>query len=68
MFFKATKIKPIFSEMDMYTFPVGLATLQQLEGNDYGILMAGATFAAIPMFIIFFSSNINIHSKFSLEK
>lgn len=37
------------------TLPVGLATLQQENTVDYGLQMAGATLAAIPMIILFFS-------------
>jgi multiple sugar transport system permease protein len=37
---------------------VGLASLQMFDVSsglkDYGVLMAGATWAALPMFIIFF--------------
>jgi multiple sugar transport system permease protein len=37
----------------MRTLQVGLSTLQAEGVVDYGFLMAGATFAALPMFIIF---------------
>lgn len=36
-----------------YTLPVGLATMQDQQIMDYGLLMAGATFAALPMVLIF---------------
>lgn len=36
-----------------YTLPVGLSTLQSQHILDYGLLMAGAVVAAIPMAIIF---------------
>lgn len=43
---------------DMRVLTVGLASLQMFDVSsgmkDYGVLMAGATWAAIPMFIIFF--------------
>jgi multiple sugar transport system permease protein len=36
-----------------YTLTVGLATMQDQQVMDYGLLMAGATTAAVPMVIIF---------------
>jgi multiple sugar transport system permease protein len=36
-----------------FTIQVGLATLQEQFATDYGILMAGAAFAAVPMIIVF---------------
>lgn len=39
----------------MYTLPVGLSLLQQQFYTDYGLLMAGATIAALPMFFVFFA-------------
>lgn len=39
----------------MRTLPIGLTLLQEEVPMQYGLLMAGATFAAIPMLIIFFS-------------
>jgi multiple sugar transport system permease protein len=36
-----------------FTMQVGLATLQEQFATDYGILMAGAAFAAVPMIAIF---------------
>lgn len=36
-----------------YTLSVGLSTLQSQHILDYGLLMAGAVVAAIPMIIIF---------------
>ena len=38
---------------DRYTLPVGLATLQGQHQIGYGILLAGATIAALPMVLIF---------------
>jgi multiple sugar transport system permease protein len=38
-----------------FTIQVGLATLQEQFTTDYGILMAGAAFAAVPMIIVFLS-------------
>ena len=37
----------------MRTLPVGLALLQEELPMQYGLLMAGATYAAIPMIVIF---------------
>jgi multiple sugar transport system permease protein len=39
----------------MRTLAVGLATLQQESMTDYGLLMAGSAFAAVPMIIVFFA-------------
>jgi len=36
-----------------YTLTVGLATLQDQQVQDYGLLMAGATLAALPMVAVF---------------
>ena len=36
-----------------YTLTVGLSTLQDQQLMDYGLLMAGATIAAVPMVIVF---------------
>ncbi len=38
-----------------FTIQVGLSTLQEQFTTDYGILMAGAAFAAVPMIIVFLS-------------
>lgn len=38
---------------DRYTLPVGLATLQGQHQIGYGILLAGATIAALPMVFVF---------------
>ena len=43
----------VTSVHEMRTLPVGLATLQGQRSTDYGLLMAGATIAAIPMVIVF---------------
>lgn len=45
----------ITQSKDMRTLAVGLATLQQESMTDFGLLMAGSTFAAVPMIIIFFA-------------
>lgn len=45
----------VLNKEDMYTLPVGLSLLQQQFFTDYGLLMAGATIAALPMFLIFFA-------------
>ncbi|MDI3548651.1 MAG: multiple sugar transport system permease protein [Halanaerobiales bacterium] len=37
----------------LYTLPVGLKTLQDKNLVDYGLLMSGASIAAIPMIIVF---------------
>lgn len=39
----------------MRTLPIGLTLLQEEVPMQYGLLMAGATFAAVPMLVIFFS-------------
>ncbi len=36
-----------------YTLPVGLATLQGQHQIEYGLLLAGATLAALPMVLVF---------------
>jgi multiple sugar transport system permease protein len=36
-----------------YTLTVGLATLQDQQMMDFGLLMAGATLAAVPMVLVF---------------
>ena len=43
----------ITNSSGMRTLPVGLALLQEELPMQYGLLMAGATYAAIPMIIIF---------------
>lgn len=43
------------SSSAMRTLPVGLALLQEELPMQYGLLMAGATYAAIPMLVIFFA-------------
>ncbi len=35
------------------TLPLGVATMQQEFATNYGVLMAGATFAAIPILVVF---------------
>jgi multiple sugar transport system permease protein len=44
---------------DLYVLTVGVASLQLFDigsgVKDYGVMMAGATWAAVPMFIIFFA-------------
>lgn len=44
----------ITNSAKMRTLPVGLALLQEELPMQYGLLMAAATYAAIPMIIIFF--------------
>ena len=41
------------SSISMRTLQIGLTVLQPESVTDYGLMMAGATFAALPMFIIF---------------
>jgi multiple sugar transport system permease protein len=43
----------ITNSSSMRTLPVGLALLQEELPMQYGLLMAGATYAAIPMIVIF---------------
>ena len=42
----------VLNNREMYTLPVGLPTLQA-QWTDYGLLMAGATLAALPTVIVF---------------
>jgi multiple sugar transport system permease protein len=42
----------LLNKAEMYTLPVGLPTLQG-QWTDFGLLMAGATLAALPTIIIF---------------
>jgi len=44
----------ITNSANMRTLPVGLALLQEELPMQYGLLMAGATYAAVPMIVIFF--------------
>ena len=44
----------VTSEDAMRTLPVGLANLQTVQSTNFPLLMAGSTFAAIPMIIVFF--------------
>lgn len=45
----------VLNSASHYTLPVGLATLQSKQVLDYGLLMAGAVVAALPMMIVFFA-------------
>ena len=45
----------ILQDQVKFTLEVGLATLQQQFATNYGILMAGAGFSAVPMILIFFA-------------
>ena len=45
----------ICNRREMWTLPVGLASLQQEFNVDVPLLMAGATFAALPMIALFFA-------------
>lgn len=38
---------------DMMTLPLGIATMQGEHKTDYGVMMAGAALASIPMIVIF---------------
>ena len=42
----------VLNKREMYTLPVGLPTLQG-QWTDFGLLMAGATLAALPTIVIF---------------
>jgi multiple sugar transport system permease protein len=44
----------VLGSNELYTLEVGLQTLQQQQGQDFGLVMAGASVSAIPMIIIFF--------------
>lgn len=44
----------VLNSFTHYTLPVGLATLQEKQILDYGLLMAGASISALPMIIVFF--------------
>ena len=41
------------SSDDMRTIPYGLTQLGDMYASDWGVLMAGATLAALPLVIIF---------------
>jgi multiple sugar transport system permease protein len=43
----------VLNSAETYTLTVGLATLQDKQALDYGLLMAGATVASLPMFCVF---------------
>jgi multiple sugar transport system permease protein len=43
----------VLNSAGTYTLTVGLATLQDKQALDYGLLMAGATVASLPMFGVF---------------
>lgn len=43
----------VLNSADTYTLTVGLSTLQDKHALDYGLLMAGATVASLPMFAVF---------------
>jgi multiple sugar transport system permease protein len=36
-----------------YTISLGIATMQAENSTDYGLIMAGATLAAVPIIIVF---------------
>ena len=38
---------------EMMTLPLGIATMQGEHKTDYGVMMAGAALASIPMIVIF---------------
>jgi multiple sugar transport system permease protein len=40
----------------MRTLPVGLASMQRYQTTNFGLLMAGASYAALPMMIVFFAA------------
>ena len=43
----------VLFDVEKYTLPVGLATLQGQHQIEYGLLLAGATLAALPMVLVF---------------
>jgi multiple sugar transport system permease protein len=43
----------VLNSADTFTLTVGLATLQDKHALDYGLLMAGAVVASVPMFAMF---------------
>ncbi|MQY58907.1 MAG: carbohydrate ABC transporter permease, partial [Clostridia bacterium] len=43
----------VTNKEDMFTLQIGLVSLQTVFSTDYGLLMAGAAYSAIPMFIVF---------------
>ena len=43
----------VLNSAETYTLTVGLATLQDKQALDYGLLMAGAAIASLPMFGVF---------------
>ena len=43
----------VLNSADTFTLTVGLATLQDKHALDYGLLMAGAVVASLPMFCVF---------------
>ncbi len=45
----------VLNSPEKFTLSVGLATLQEQQVRDFGLLMAGATISAIPIIAIFFS-------------
>ncbi|WP_324715537.1 carbohydrate ABC transporter permease [Carboxydochorda subterranea] len=45
----------VLNDTNKLTLPVGLATLQQENTVDYGLQMAGAALAAVPMIALFLS-------------
>lgn len=44
----------VLNSPDLFTLQVGLSTLQDQYITDYGVLMAGAAVAAVPMILVFF--------------
>jgi ABC-type glycerol-3-phosphate transport system permease component len=45
----------VINKEEMMTLQIGLTSLQNVYYTDYGLLMAGAAFAAVPMLIVFFA-------------
>jgi multiple sugar transport system permease protein len=43
----------VLNSADTFTLTVGLSTLQDKHALDYGVLMAGAVIASLPMFAVF---------------
>lgn len=46
----------VTNKENMFTLQVGLSTIQSVFFTDYGLLMAGAAYSTIPMFVVFFAA------------
>lgn len=43
----------VISKYELYTLPVGLSTFSSDAGNEWGLIMAGASMATVPVLIVF---------------